>query len=349
MEERVPAARDLLNLCAFLAPDDIPFDVIVEQASELPAPLSSALADDLDRPDVVAAAQRYSLIDADGDLTSLSMHRLVQLVTRDRLNEDEQQLWAGAAVRVIGDAYSFESDDVRYWPSCARLLPHGMTVSAYADELNVDVGRSSWLRNQMALYLSSRSRYSEARALHERALAAQEAALGPDHSNVATSRNNLALVLRAQGDLAGARELHERALATYQQWPTSYGEGVTLWNLGKMAEVFERPREGLRLLIACYVVDAQLGHPAAEAQDLPAVREAAAALGYDEAGLAALIRGGGGGVRAGSGAGAGGGGVSRDRARRRRGPPSRLGGRRDHGDGASPGRVGDKGSGLISF
>ena len=49
-----------------------------------------------------------------------------------------------------------------------------------------------------------------AKALYERALAIDEAALGPDHPNVAIRLNNLGGVLKAQGDLEGAKALFER-------------------------------------------------------------------------------------------------------------------------------------------
>ncbi len=47
----------------------------------------------------------------------------------------------------------------------------------------------------------------------ERTLVPDEAVLGPEHPNTATSLNNLSFLLRAQGDLAGAKPYYERALA----------------------------------------------------------------------------------------------------------------------------------------
>jgi CHAT domain-containing protein len=67
--------------------------------------------------------------------------------------------------------------------------------------------------NNLANVLADQGDYAGARPLHERALQIREAALGPEHPNVAMSLNNLANVLLGQGDDAGARPLHERALA----------------------------------------------------------------------------------------------------------------------------------------
>jgi eukaryotic-like serine/threonine-protein kinase len=59
--------------------------------------------------------------------------------------------------------------------------------------------------------------YAEAAALHERALAIRERALGPEHPDVAASLNNLAIVHQVTGSYAEAKALHERALAIKEQ------------------------------------------------------------------------------------------------------------------------------------
>jgi Tfp pilus assembly protein PilF len=54
--------------------------------------------------------------------------------------------------------------------------------------------------------------------MHERALAIDEAALGPNHPNVAIRLNNLGMVLQSQGDLAGAKALFERSLRIFREF-----------------------------------------------------------------------------------------------------------------------------------
>jgi eukaryotic-like serine/threonine-protein kinase len=71
--------------------------------------------------------------------------------------------------------------------------------------------KATHLANLAGVHDSTGS-YAEAKALHERALAIEERALGPEHPSVATSLNNLALVHRATGSYAEAKALQERAL-----------------------------------------------------------------------------------------------------------------------------------------
>ncbi len=57
--------------------------------------------------------------------------------------------------------------------------------------------------NNLAALHQAQGDYAAARPLYERALAIREAALGPEHPDVATSLNNLAGLHYAQGDVRG--------------------------------------------------------------------------------------------------------------------------------------------------
>jgi tetratricopeptide (TPR) repeat protein len=214
IQQTSPAAADLLNLCAFLAPDDIPRELLGEGAEYLPESLAAVVTDPLAGDEALAALRRYSLVDVSGD--ALSVHRLVQAVARDRLAEEARRTWAEAAVRLVAEAFpSGERDpsDVRTWPECARLLPHALAAAGHAEALQVAAEATGRLLNQAGLYLWGRAEFAEAKEALERALAIDEAAYGPQHPNVATDVNNLGNVLHGLGDLAGARAASERALA----------------------------------------------------------------------------------------------------------------------------------------
>jgi len=209
VERRSPPAAALLNLCVFLAPDDIPLD-IVQQAPKLPEPLAEAASDAVQFDDAIGALRRFSLVSRSGDV--LSVHRLVQAVTRERIAEEARKRWAAAAARAVDRAFPFESDDVRTWPVCSRLLPHALATADHCEPLNVAADETGSLLNQAGLYLKGRAEFARARACFERALKIAEAAYGPEHPNVATAVNNLGAVLHDQGDLAGAQGCFERAL-----------------------------------------------------------------------------------------------------------------------------------------
>jgi tetratricopeptide (TPR) repeat protein len=216
VSKKSPAAADLLNLCAFLSPDEISPGMLGEGAEHIPEPLASTASDRLAMNRVVRALKRYSLIDASGE--SISVHRLVQAVVRDRLGEDDGDRWTEIAVRLLSAAFPFDSDDVRTWHLCSYLLPHALAAAAHAEAREVAPRETSLILNQTGGYLRRRAEFAEAKAQYERALAIDEEVYGRDHPSVATDVNNLGSVLKDLGDLQEAKECFERALAIFQRF-----------------------------------------------------------------------------------------------------------------------------------
>ena len=77
-----PAAVQLLDVCAYLAPEPVPLDLFTAHADLLPEPLSSAAADPLAFTDAIAVLVDYSL--AKRTPAGLQLHRLVQATIRAR-------------------------------------------------------------------------------------------------------------------------------------------------------------------------------------------------------------------------------------------------------------------------
>jgi tetratricopeptide (TPR) repeat protein len=210
--QTVPGAVDLLEVCAFLGPDEIPRELFTLQLDPPGAEFSALAADPFALDDAVAALRRFGLVKASE--SSLTIHRLLQQVIRDRLDPATATSRAALAVRLLAETFpSGGLEDPGVWPVCARLLPHAVTVASHAAHYQAQLAATSELLDNAARYLHGRARYSDARRMQERALAIREAALGSDHPTTAASLSNLAVVLADQGDLDGARRMQERALA----------------------------------------------------------------------------------------------------------------------------------------
>ena len=210
------AAADLLRLCAFLGPDDIPMEAIVQGIEHIPQPLSAALQDPLELDKTIIALRNYSLVEVDEpepDDRRLSIHRLVQAVTFDRLSGEEQKAWAEAAVRVMDEGFPADADDPRKWPLCARLGRHAVQAVKHAEKLEVGIESTARLLNQLGMYSHGRAELDQAKDYFERALAIDEKVYGPEHPDVARDANNIGQILKAQGDLEGALGWTKRALA----------------------------------------------------------------------------------------------------------------------------------------
>ena len=87
-------ATDLLRVCAFLAPDAIPEDLLLEGASELGARIQPLATDATRLNDALGVLLRYSLVKRDPQERTLSIHRLVQAVLKESMNEQTRRAWA---------------------------------------------------------------------------------------------------------------------------------------------------------------------------------------------------------------------------------------------------------------
>jgi len=235
VEQKNPAAADLLRLCAFLAPDTIPEEMITQGAEHLGPQLAPVGADAYLLNQSIEALRAYSLLRREAShetAPSLSVHRLVQAVLKDQMDEQDRQQWSERAVRAVNAA--FPEVEHRTWPQCDRLLPHALLCAELIAQEQMTFPEATRLLNQTGYYLDERARYTEAEPLLVRALQIREQQLGPDHPDTATSLNNLALLYENQGKYAQAELLVVRTLAIYEQQlgPEHPRTAISLTHLG---------------------------------------------------------------------------------------------------------------------
>ncbi|VAW43597.1 hypothetical protein MNBD_CHLOROFLEXI01-4282 [hydrothermal vent metagenome] len=214
-------ALDLLNLCSFLAPEAIPLDLIRGMNAKTSDFLQKAdvwlpelLADPLKLNKAITALHRYSLLERSGDV--LTMHRLVQMIARDRMGNDRAKLWAAAAIELI-IAVLPDWRKLHSWQEGSEMLPQMTAVADNAANVGFTGERLAFLANWTGFYLQHRAEHQLAKPFYERALAIREKVLGADHPDTATSLNNMGFLLQAMGDLPAARPFYERALAIWEK------------------------------------------------------------------------------------------------------------------------------------
>jgi hypothetical protein len=117
----VPGAVGLLEMCAFLAPEEIDRELFSQHLDALPEDLTVLAADPFALGEAVGALRRFALVKASEQ--TLNVHRLVQTVIRDALSAEDALLWAAAAVGLVQAGFPDDADDVGAWPLAARLLP----------------------------------------------------------------------------------------------------------------------------------------------------------------------------------------------------------------------------------
>jgi tetratricopeptide (TPR) repeat protein len=215
VQQRQPAAAELLSLCAFLTPNAIPEELLTQGAEHLGPTIGRVAADPSLLNQALSVLLSASLITRDPVESTLFVHRLVQAVLRDAMSPEETQQWAGRAVLATNAAFP----DVAFatWPACKRCLPHAQACFSLIEQDLVATLEAALLLNKLGSYLDDRGQYEEAEAPLRRALLIREAQLRSEHPHTVNSLNNLAGFYTEHGRYEQAELLYQRALAIYEQ------------------------------------------------------------------------------------------------------------------------------------
>lgn len=211
IEAESPATADLLRLCAFFAPTDIPISLLQSQAEEVGGSLGIALKNSASLNQIIALLLSYSLVRREGN--SLNVNGRIQAVIRQLTPPDRTETWLAVALRILAAGFPQDSEEPSTWAVCARLLPHAQVVLEAVGGQAADARETSSLLVGVANYLAARGESLLGIPYLERAVAIDERDLGTEHPQTAASMNDLGMILRDRGELDAARPYLERALA----------------------------------------------------------------------------------------------------------------------------------------
>jgi tetratricopeptide (TPR) repeat protein/DNA-binding XRE family transcriptional regulator len=215
VERASPLAADLLRVLAFLHPDAIPATLLLHGAAHLGTHLLAIVEQPALLQQAIDFAQRYSLIRHHPKPDVLSIHRLVQAVMYDGLEETVRRAWRERVMRAVNAVFPQVSPET--WPQCERLLPQAVQVARWIEQQQVSGGDAGRLLFETASYLRYRGRYAEAEPLYQRSLHLREQALGAEHPEIATTLNTLGALYREQGKFAEAESLCQHLLRIWEQ------------------------------------------------------------------------------------------------------------------------------------
>ena len=217
VEQRNLAAAELLRLCAFLAPDHIPEELLKAGAPYWPAVLQQAVADLYIFNQMIEDLLTFSLVKRLAEDHLLSIHRLVQAVHLDMMEQSKQRQWAERVVSAVNEVFPSDPLDVASWPQCLRYLEQAQACDGLIQRHTLVFAAAADLLSRTGRYLYEHASYSIAEPVYQRALAIREQVLGDGHLDTASSLNNLATLYRSQGKYEQAESLYVRALAIHQQ------------------------------------------------------------------------------------------------------------------------------------
>ena len=264
VEQLNPAAAELLRLCAFLAPEAIPEEIITKGGQALSTLLVPLASDAYLLNQAIERLSAYSLMTRDPRTQMLTVHRLVQVVLRDSLSYEDYERWKRRAACIVAQAYP--PLEFAHWSTHERLLPHALVCARWVEEGPIFSQFAADLLTSAGIYLSARGRYREAEPLLKRALSIVEQRFGSSHSRMASNLQHLAALYRKQGKYAEAEPLFLRALSIYEREPgISQSEvAISLINLATLYQDWGKYKEAEPLYLrALPICERELGasHP----------------------------------------------------------------------------------------
>ncbi|MFC7730660.1 tetratricopeptide repeat protein [Actinomadura keratinilytica] len=231
-----PHAVELAAVLAHYAPDDIPRTL-----------LGGGVEEDVEAADeALGVLASHSMVDR--TYRTVRMHRLTQAAVLSKLRQTDTArrtalAWLHAAMPP-GDPIT----EVNAWPLWRSLTPHVEAVSRHYST-GRQPRRLGDVLNKTAIFLISQGEYQRAHTMLTTAVALVEAALGPDHPDVAIPLANLASTYSDLGRAAEALPLEKRVLALTEKalGPDHPTVAICLGNLADTYRTLGRSAEALPL------------------------------------------------------------------------------------------------------
>ena len=168
IEKISPTAVELLNFCSFLHPEAIPEELIVSGAMELGSILKPVASDPFLLDEILVILRKFSFVRRNSSTNTLSIHRLVQAVLQDSMNEKTRRSWVERTVRAVNLALP-DINEFSMWQRCQLYMPHVQKSVALIEEWKMVSPEAARLLEQTGMYLQMQAQFTQAFAHFERA------------------------------------------------------------------------------------------------------------------------------------------------------------------------------------
>ena len=222
--EYAPAAAQLFEMFAYLGAEPVSAAMLrAGREAPLSEPLRGTLREPIKMNRAIRELRRVGLarIDPNGQL--IQVHRLMQLVLRDGLDEEPRDRSRANVQRLLAYANPGDPDEQQAWAMHAEIGPHILPAGLIA----ADFPEARQVAIDQMRYLYLVGDYEHSRQLAESALPAWREAggegVGPEGGFTLLATRHLANAMRSLGESQRARELTQEAYDGLRRSP-QFGE-----------------------------------------------------------------------------------------------------------------------------
>ncbi|WP_324604885.1 FxSxx-COOH system tetratricopeptide repeat protein [Streptomyces xylophagus] len=207
--ENSPGSRELLDICACMAPEPVPLSMLRKSRGiDITPDVDPILRESIKLSRAIRDLTQFSLVKLDLRSDTLQMHRLLQNVLLAKQGPEERERMRNAAHQLLSAAKPGHFASSQEWPAYQALLPHVLSSQAvtstdtYVRELVYDT----------ALFLYYWGDVEGAADLARQAYEAWSEASGEEDIRVIRISKILAFLLRVVGESGESILLNEKAL-----------------------------------------------------------------------------------------------------------------------------------------
>ena len=225
LSERRPEAIDLLRCCAFFGPEPIPREVFSQRISGLSPELTELLANPIQLSRAVGELGRFALARIDPGSRTIHVHRLIQALVRDELDQHERLKSLTDVHRLLTGLQLGNPEESVNWTRYGDILGH--VVPARLQESREPKVRDFALDMARYLYMSGDGFAQEFVQLF---IDQWEKDSGPDDPHVLKAYREQGNILRQLGEYNEVYELNQSTLGKMHEAGTSDDELLLLLN-----------------------------------------------------------------------------------------------------------------------
>ncbi|MFD4600903.1 FxSxx-COOH system tetratricopeptide repeat protein [Streptomyces sp. NPDC058464] len=211
LEQRNPAALQLLQVCSFFAPEPISRSLFNNSRSTIAPELDEALRHPIRLGRAIREINVYALARIEHRHDTIQLHRLVQAVLVNRMSPQQQADMRHGAHLLLADANPNSPSSRELWPRYQQLLPH----IAVSRAVECD---SPWVRGLIrgvVEFLYYWGDHDGAVSMAREALDVWTAKFGAEDQQTLEMAKWLAYLLRMVGEYEEAAAMMQRTADTY--------------------------------------------------------------------------------------------------------------------------------------
>ncbi|GAB3710319.1 FxSxx-COOH system tetratricopeptide repeat protein [Nocardiopsis nanhaiensis] len=256
LRENLPEGMELLRSCAFFGPEPIPRDLFFPvEGGRVRPEMSDLMSDPIRLSKAIGQLGRYALVRLDQSSRTIQMHRLIQALLREELDDGEQEVIRNEVWSLLSAAapktFTDEPAQSRYHELLSHVGPARVAESDLPEVRRFALNMLSFLyvsgnfetaswhaRNFIQMWtedsgdedayvleaqakyanrLRDLGRYVEAHDLNRSILPKMRSQLGESHAETLGVLSGLGADYRARGDFWQAREHDEEVLRQHQE------------------------------------------------------------------------------------------------------------------------------------